>query len=95
MTPDEGPINISSKSNIDKTALKVKEMDLKAGQLGKFFGTEGNAPFNICGLIALVLILNVPIICIFDTKIEPKEYLTSILPIIGTIVGFFFGKKIT
>lgn len=86
-------INISSKSDIDKYALKAREMDLRAGFLGKFFGAEDRAPFNICGLIALILILLVPAVCICDTKIDPKEYLTIVLPIVGTIVGFFFGKK--
>jgi hypothetical protein len=92
MSPPEDPIKISSKSNIDKTALKAKEMDLRAGWLGKFFGTEGNAAFNALGLALLILVLLIPVVCIFQTRIEPKEYLHFAFPTIGTMAGYFFGR---
>lgn len=76
--------------------LKAKEMDLKAGMLGKFFGSSDNARLNIAGFTACLLTLS-GIIMIFIpvayTKISPAEYWKIIAPIITLILGYIFGQN--
>lgn len=93
MSNDDQKINISPQSKIDKTALKAKEMDLQVGWLGKIFGSEENAPNNICGIIALILVIASCIVCIWPTRIEPSDYLSHIVPVVTTILGYLFGKS--
>lgn len=93
MSKDDPKINFSSQSKIDKTALKAKEMDLQVGLLGKLFGSTENAPNNICGMVALILVAVACVVCIWPTQIQPTEYLSTMLPVIMTILGYLFGKN--
>lgn len=93
MSKDDQKINISPQSKIDKTALKAKEMDLQVGWLGKIFGSAENAPNNICGIVALILVAVACVVCIWPTQIQPTEYLCTMLPVVMTILGYLFGKS--
>jgi hypothetical protein len=55
-------------------------MDLRAGWLGKFFGTEGNATFNALGLILVILVLLVPVVCISQLELNRKNISNAHFP---------------
>jgi hypothetical protein len=93
MSDGDQKINFSPQSKIDKTALKAKEMDLQVGLLGKIFGSSENAPNNICGIVALILVIVGSVICIWPTRIEPTDYLSYMLPVLTSILGYLFGKN--
>ena len=74
--------------------LEEKRMDLDAGCLGKFFGSSENAPTNIAGLVALLLILTgIASILWPSGVITPQEIWKVIIPIITMILGYLFGKQ--
>lgn len=93
MSNEDQKINISLQSKIDKTTLKAKKMDLQVGFFGKFFGSEENAPNNICGSVAIIFAITSCVICVWPTRIEPSEYLSHIIPVVTTILGYLFGKN--
>ncbi len=98
MTSDEPPIQIRSHGKIDEqgkipeTTFKIKEMNLKAGLLGKFFGGMDNAPTNICGMLVLCLVITGALLSFCEAKIEPMEYWKSVLPVVTAVLGYLFGK---
>ena len=78
----------------EEAALKLREMDLESGFLGKFFGSPNSAPINIAGLIALLLIIGALGFTIWPPKdLNPLEMWKVIIPVITTILGYMIGKK--
>ena len=73
--------------------LALMRMDLDAGQLGRFFGSKGNAPVNICGLVAVALIVPIMPLVYWPGAMPPLEYLKAVSPILTGILGFLFGSR--
>ena len=87
-------------SNIEPTSigltekLEEKKLSLDAGMLGKFFGSSRNAPTNIAGLIAVLLVLTCVAAWTWPAEnIATSEVWNTFLPVITLILGFLFGKK--
>ena len=86
-------------------AKRIIESDSQAesekrsiGLLGRFFGRKDVAPYYIAGIVLFLLILFLFVFCFFgkDTNsLSKKDLVSSILPIITTIIGYFFGQKNT
>ena len=84
-------------------AKKIIENDSQAeiekrsiGLLGRFFGRKDVAPFYIAGIVLFLLILFLIIFCFFGKEtnsLTKKDLVDAILPIITSIIGFFFGHK--
>jgi hypothetical protein len=74
-------------------ALDERQMSLEAGWLGGIFGSKANAPTNIAGIGLILLILPLLFMLFLPSNIPPLEYLERVLPIIGAIFGYLFGKS--
>jgi hypothetical protein len=74
--------------------LEERKLDLDAGLLGKIFGSPKNAPFNISGVVVILLVLS-GVVYSFIPQIgaTTKEFWATIAPIITMILGYTFGKK--
>lgn len=74
--------------------LRAKEMDHDSGTLGKFFGSSKNAPLNISGLMAVLLVGAAIAFTIWPPKdVQPLEFWRIVLPVLTLILGYAFGKK--
>ena len=77
-----------------KTFIKLKEMDLQAGYLGRLFGSQENAAINISGLVCLILLLLMGIA--FFVYVEGGDAIDIckiLAPIITLSLGSLFGRK--
>ena len=73
--------------------VKLRAMDLEAGQLWKFFGGKAYAPANISGLLAVLLVLAGLVLTFWKGGSESIEYWKLIAPIVTLVLGYIFGKK--
>ena len=87
--------NINYNSDPESTSylLKVKEMDLQSGVLGKFFGAPSHSPINIAGLIAILLVLTGIGSFLVVGVSETSELWKLLAPIITLAMGYIFGKQ--
>jgi hypothetical protein len=74
-------------------AIEQTRMALEASWLGGIFGCKANAPTNIAGIGLIRLILPLLFMFLFPSKRPPLEYLERVLPIVGAIFGYLFGKS--
>jgi uncharacterized membrane protein HdeD (DUF308 family) len=79
--------------SLDKYLWQEKQMKIERGLIGWLFGTEKNAPFNIAGIIVIILIAAGIISVFHATTIPSAEFWNTIGPIITLILGYIFGKK--
>ena len=85
-------MSISPKST--GLTLEEKKLDLEAGHLGKIFGAAKNAPFNISGVVVILLVLSGVIYTFIpQTGTTTLEFWKIIAPIITMILGYMFGKR--
>jgi len=68
-------------------------MHLKAGLLGKLFGSGTNAMTNISGIIAIILIITAAVYPFFSSTTNLIDSLKPISPIVLAILGYLFGKS--
>jgi hypothetical protein len=68
-------------------------MSLDAGWLGGILGSKTNAPTNIAGIGLILLLLPLFFMLFFPSNRPPLEYLERVLPIVGAIFGYLFGKS--
>jgi hypothetical protein len=73
--------------------IEQRRMALEAGWLGGIFGSKANAPTNIAGIGLILLILPLFFMLFSPSTIPPLEYLERVLPIIGAVFGYLFGKS--
>jgi hypothetical protein len=73
--------------------IEQRRMVLEAGWLGGMFGSKANAPTNIAGMGLILLMLPLFFMLFFPSNIPPLEYLERVLPIIGAVFGYLFGKS--
>lgn len=92
-SPSNNEINYEAGPSAKELTLKAKEMDLEAGLLGKLFGSEKNAPLNIAGLIALLLILTGVGTIFYKSEFPAADYWEQVAPILTGILGYLFGRK--
>lgn len=89
----------NSKVTIDPTPdqafkLETQKLALQAGWLGKVFGTGANAPINIAGFTAVVLVVAGIVFMVMETKLQLGEYWKVSTPIVTLALGYLFGKKL-
>lgn len=68
------------------------------GLLGRFFGRKDVAPFYIAGIVLLLLVLFLISFCFLGKEtasLTKKDLVTSVLPIIISIIGYFFCQRNT
>jgi uncharacterized membrane protein HdeD (DUF308 family) len=89
-----GKLNYNDDPEAGGVLLRTKEMDLESGWLGKFFGAPSNAPFNIAGLLILLLTVSGIVVSFFppSSAMNASDYWTKILPLITLALGYLFGK---
>lgn len=73
--------------------VRMKEMDMESGSLGRLFGTEKNAPLNIAGLVLLLLLVPGVLLLFFSANIPPLDYWKIIIPVVTAILGYAFGRR--
>ena len=73
---------------------RLEEKRLDAGWLGKLFGSSQYAPFNIAGIM-LILLLAIGAYCLYapPEKISALEVWKVLAPIITMILGYLFGRR--
>jgi hypothetical protein len=71
--------------------LKQRQIELDAGILGRLFGNAKNAPTNIGGMVLCILLVVQSVLCFVSGSIPSHDYLQLVLPVITTILGYFFG----
>lgn len=76
--------------------LKEKELNLKAGMLGRFFGSNSNTPIYIVGVVSIfLLVIGALYTFIPESNRSPSlpldRYWSISLPIVTTIIGYLFG----
>ncbi len=79
------------------STTKQKELDLKAGVLGKFFGCNENTSLYIVGFIAIILSMSGLVYTFLPDNLKTLptvKYWEIVSPIITTMVGFIFGSKV-
>ena len=74
-------------SDLEKEKLKSER-----GFLGKFFGSSVNSPTNILGLTVLLLFIAGGIYSTFNPS-SSFDLWKLFTPLLGTILGFLFGKN--
>lgn len=72
--------------------LRVKEMDLEAGLLGKCFGTGKSAPLNIAGIVLILLVATGILVLFVQSAMPANEYWKIAVPLISLVIGFIFGQ---
>jgi hypothetical protein len=80
------------KPDKDDNEMKIKELDLESGWLGRVFGSPRNAPPNIAGVVVVCLVLIAGGISFFQ-KENALECWRVVAPIITMVLGYMFGKK--
>ena len=102
--PEEGNARIEigdvTKYNVVENVPQCFDIDLErlritmAGAwLGKIFGSAGNAPTNIAGLILCLFFRSMMIVLFLETRMEAIEYLKLVLPVITLVLGYLFGRS--
>ena len=76
-----------------ETEHKKFELTTRAGVLGKFFGSDEYAGRNIAGLLAVVLVVAGLGYTFTERTFPAKDLWAVIGPLIGTILGFMFGRS--
>lgn len=91
---------MSEKGNLkpgkEDQSLEEVKLNLQSGLLGRFFGGSSNAPLNIGGLVAILLVVSgmvYPILPSGLLKISPLDYWGIISPIITLILGYALGQN--
>ncbi len=77
-----------------KTFVKLREMDLASGWLGRFYGSQANAPTNIAGTIAISVVIGALIMTCYPGGTSAVETWKILSPIITMVLGFIFGRKV-
>ena len=77
----------------EKTFIALKELDLDAGFLGKFFGGPLASPSNIAGAVCLLLVLSGICFTVYQGLDRCADYWKVISPLITLSLGYIFGKK--
>lgn len=75
------------------TYVKLREMDLNSGILGKFFGTSDNVSTYIAGVVVIAVVITGLIASFFPGGTTAVETWKIITPIVTMILGFLFGKQ--
>ncbi len=73
--------------------LRLKELDLESGLLGKVFGAPSHSPGNIAGLLIFVLLISGIVITYIPASITATDFWTKIIPLITLALGYLFGKQ--
>lgn len=89
----DSKIEFDPKAPDRDTYIKIKEMDLESGWLGRLFGSPKNAAVNIGGLALCVALIAGMIITINPGGSIAVEAWKIISPIMTMILGFLFGRK--
>ncbi len=84
-------LNKESKENIIMKQLEIREKELKRGAFDKVFGSI-NTKIYIATIISIFLIFTGIIINVIN---HTSELWNIILPLIGTVCGYVFGKEFT
>ena len=74
------------------TYVKLREMDLNSGMLGKFFGTSDNVSVYIAGVVVMVVVVTGLVVTFYPGGTTAVETWKIITPIVTMILGFIFGK---
>ncbi|CAH1190336.1 hypothetical protein PAECIP111893_00281 [Paenibacillus plantiphilus] len=79
-----------------ENGMKEKEMNLKAGLLGKVFGSNENTNIYIVGTITLIFLAIGGLYTFIpdeykSASLTSEKLWTLLLPTITTIVGYLFG----
>ncbi len=87
--------NIEPRSEGLTEKLEGQKLTLDAGMLGKFFGSSQNAPTNVAGLIAVLLVFTCIAAWIWPHEsMATSEVWTTFVPVVTLILGFLFGKTV-
>lgn len=75
---------------------KHKQLKIKAGWLGTFFGDSKNVGLYIVGLISIILLLTATIYTFIpdtyrSTTLGVDKLWNTVLPVITTLIGYIFG----
>jgi hypothetical protein len=73
--------------------LKARELELTAGWLGRIFGAAKNAPLNIAGLVAVLLVATGIALLFFAGSMTASDFWKISTPMITLILGYIFGRK--
>ena len=91
---DKSKLTFTNSMDENKLIYQFETTKMELGLIGKFFGSKEAASTNVAGTVLLILVMTIPLVCFWEpAKIVPIDYIKSVLPIIGTIMGYFFGKK--
>jgi hypothetical protein len=86
-----------AKKIIDHDA-KQKQLKIRLGLIGRFFGSTSNTKIHLVGLICLILIIIITIYTFLPNANKSQDLPTErlwnyVLPVVTTLVGFIFGYK--
>jgi hypothetical protein len=76
-----------------ETFLKVRELDLQYGLLGKLFGDSDRSPSNIAGAVLLLSTIAAVIVVVYPGGSAALESWKVIAPVITGTMGFLFGRN--
>lgn len=91
--PDEPPLSYNRSPVSQQTFVKLREMDLEAGWLGKIFGGPTVSPLNISGLILCLFVLCGLVFTFWKGMTEALDYWKLTIPVVTLVLGYLFGKK--
>lgn len=92
----ELPADTALAKKVIDSDTKHKELKLKAGLLGLFFGDSNNVGLYIVGLISLILLVTTTVYTFipdgYKSSSLPTDKLWNIvLPVLTTFIGYILG----
>ena len=92
----ELPTDTGLAKKVIDSESKHKQLKIKAGWLGAFFGDSKNVGLYIVGLISLILLLTATIYTFIpdnyrSTSLSTDKLWNIVLPVITTLIGYIFG----
>jgi len=73
--------------------LSVQKLNLEAGTLGKFFGSQPSAASSIAWVVVFLLVVSGILTLFFNCTISFTDYWKTVGPFITLLLGFLFGRK--
>lgn len=89
----DAPSKITTPADLERYGLEKARMHLDAGWLGQIFGSSVNAPGNIAGVVACVLVLPVALLAFFQGKASVLDYVQAVGPFVTLTLGYLFGRR--
>ncbi len=89
------PASVTAPTDLERYGLEKVRMHLESGLLGRIFGSAANAPANIAGVVACLLVVPIAVLAFIAGKSTVVEYVQAAGPFVTLALGYLFGRRST